>query len=222
MKRYLPFVIVGAVALFTLAGGAMLYHAKGRPLLTLSRNPLAPGKSGSESMHIRGQSDAPVTLEEYGDFECPPCGKLSEPINKLEQDYHSRLRIIFHHFPFVTHPHARVAALASEAAGLQGRFWEMHDVLYREQANWSKAADAQSLFDSYAGMLGLKVDRFKKDMESDEVKRKIDADQQQGAALGVTVTPTIFINNRALPPTSLNEAGLRAAVEAAMKAKSAP
>jgi protein-disulfide isomerase len=173
-------------------------------------------------MHIRGQSDAPVTLEEYGDFECPPCGKLSEPINKLEQDYHSRLRIIFHHFPFVTHPHARAAALASEAAGLQGRFWEMHDLLYREQANWSKAADAQSLFDSYAGMLGLKLDRFKKDMESDEAKRKIDADQQQGAALGVTVTPTIFINNRALPPTSLNETGLRAAVEAAMKAKSAP
>ena len=221
MKRFLPFVIVGAVAVITLGGGTMLYHAKGRPLLTLSRNPLAPGKSGSESMHIRGQSDAPVTLEEYGDFECPPCGKLSEPINKLEQDYHSRLRIIFHHFPFVTHPHARAAALASEAAGLQGRFWEMHDLLYREQANWSKAADAQSLFDSYAGMLGLKVDRFKKDMESDEAKRKIDADQQQGAALGVTVTPTIFINNRALPPTSLNETGLRAAVEAAMKAKSA-
>ena len=114
------------------------------------------------------------------------------------------------------------AHLASEAAGQQGRFWQMHDLLYREQAVWSKAADVRPLFDAYAGMLGLKIDRFKKDMESDEAKRKIDADQQQGAALGVTVTLTIFINNRALPRTSLNEAGLRAAVEAAMKAKSAP
>jgi protein-disulfide isomerase len=71
-------------------------------------------------------------------------------------------------------------------------------------------------------MLGLKIDRFKKDMESDEVKRRVTADQQQGAALGVTVTPTIFINNRALPAASLNAAGLRAAIEAAINAKSPP
>jgi protein-disulfide isomerase len=222
MKRYLPFIIVSAVAVITIAGGAMLYHAKGLPLRAISKNHIASGMDGAGSIHIRGQSDAPVTLEEYGDFECPPCGRLSEPINKLEQDYHSRLRVIFHHFPIVTHQHAREAALASEAAGLQGRFWEMHDVLYREQATWSKAPDAQPLFNAYAGMLGLKIDRFKKDMESDEVKEKVDTDQKEGAAVGVTVTPTIFINNRALPPTSLNEGGLRAAIEEAIKAKSAP
>jgi formate-nitrite transporter family protein len=219
MKRYLPFVIVSAVALITLAGGTMLYHAKGGPLLTMSKNRLTLGTGGAESIHIRGQPDAPVTLEEFGDFECPPCGKLSEPINKLEQDYHSRLRIIFHHFPLAAHLHAREAALAAEAAGLQGRFWEMHDVLYREQSTWSKAADVRPLLDAYAGMLRLKIDRFKKDMESDEVKRRVNADQEQGANLGVKVTPTIFINNRALPPASLNEAGLHEAIEAAIKAK---
>jgi len=124
--------------------------------------------------------------------------------------------------PFGSHQHAQEAAFASEAAGLQGRFWEMHDLLYREQAAWSTAADARLLFNAYAGMLGLKIDRFKKDMESDEVKRRVTSDQQQGAALGVTVTPTIFINNRALPPASLNAAGLRAAIAAAIKAKSPP
>ena len=222
MKRYLPFVIVSAVALITLAGGTMLYHAKGLPLLTISKNHPVSGTDGAGSIHIRGKPEAPVTLEEFGDFECPPCGRLSEPINKLEQDYHSRLRIIFHHFPFATHQHAREAALAAEAAGLQGRFWEMHDVLYREQSTWSKAADARPLFNAYAGMLGLKIDRFKKDMESDEVEKRVNADQQEGAAVGVTVTPTIFINNRALPPPSLNEAGLRAAIAAAIKAKSPP
>jgi protein-disulfide isomerase len=219
MKRYLPFVIVSAVALITLAGGTMLYHAKGVPLLAMAKNHLTPGTGDTESIHIRGQPDAPITLEEFGDFECPPCGKLSEPINKLEQDYHSRLRIIFHHFPFATHLHAREAALAAEAAGLQGRFWEMHDVLYREQATWSKATDARPSFDAYAGMLGLKIDRFKKDMESDEVKKRVNADQEQGANLGVKATPTIFINNRALPPASTNEAGLREAIETAIKAK---
>lgn len=222
MKRYFPFVIVSAVALLTLAGGTMLYHAKQLPLLTISKNRIASGTDGAESIHSRGQPDAPVTLEEFGDFECPPCGRLSDPINQLEHDYHSRLRIIFHHFPLVTHQHAREAALASEAADLQGRFWQMHDLLYREQSTWSKAAEARALFNAYAGMLGLKIDRFKKDMESDEVKRRVTADQQQGAAFGVTITPTIFINNRALPAASLNAAGLRAAIEAAIKAKSPP
>src|SRR5438309_133560 len=90
MKRYLPFVIVSAVALITLAGGTMLYRTKGLPLLTISKDHVAPGTDGAGSIHIRGQPDAPVTLEEFGDFECPPCGKLSEPINQLEHDYHSR------------------------------------------------------------------------------------------------------------------------------------
>ena len=219
MKRYLPFVIVSAVALITLAGGTMLYHAKGLPLLTISKNHPVSGTDGAGSIHIRGKPEAPVTLEEFGDFECPPCGRLSEPINKLEQDYHSRLRIIFHHFPFATHQHAREAAWATEAAALQGRFWDMHDLLYREQSVWSKAADIRTLFDAYAGMLGLNVERFKKDMESEKVKARVGLDQEHAAKLGVQNTPTIFINNQAVEPTSLNPDKLRAAVDTAVKAK---
>jgi protein-disulfide isomerase len=223
MRRYLPFVIVGAVALLTLGSATMLYRAKRLPVLTIAEDHEASGTDGAKSIHVLGNPDAPVTLEEFGDFQCPPCGVISGPINQLEQDYHPRLRVIFRHFPLTMHQHAREAALASEAAGRQGRFWQMHDVLYREQAVWSKAADVRPLFDAYAGMLGLKIDRFKKDMESDEVKSRVTADQQQAAALGVTVTPTILINNRALPPaTSLNPASLRAAVAAAMNIKSPP
>lgn len=195
----------------------MLYRVKRLPVLTIAKNHMASGVDGAKSIHVLGNPDAPVTLEEFGDFQCPPCGTLSGPINQLEHDHHPRLRVIFRQFPLVTHRHAREAALASEAAGRQGRFWQMHDVLYREQSIWSKAADVRPLFNAYAGMLGLKIDRFKKDMESDEVKGRIAADQQQGAALGVMLTPTIFINNRALPAASANPAGVRAAVEAAMK-----
>ena len=200
----------------------MLYRAKRLPVLTIAKNHVASGMDEAKSIHILGNPDAPVTLEEFGDFQCPPCGTLSGPINQLEQDYRPRLRIIFRHFPLTMHRHAREAALASEAAGRQGRFWQMHDVLYREQAVWSEAADVRPLFDTYAGMLGLKIDRFKKDMESEEVNRRVTADQLRGTALGVTITPTLFVNNRALPNASLSPATLRAAVEAAMNIKSPP
>jgi formate-nitrite transporter family protein len=200
----------------------MLYRAKRLPVLTITKNHVASGMDDAKSIHILGNPDAPVTLEEFGDFQCPPCGLLSGPINQLEQDYRPRLRVIFRHFPLTLHRHAREAALASEAAGQQGRFWQMHDVLYREQAVWSEAADVRPLFDAYAGMLGLKIDRFKKDMESEEVKRRVAADHLRGTALGVTITPTLFINNRALPNASLSPAVLRAAVEAAINTKSPP
>jgi protein-disulfide isomerase len=217
MKRYLPFIIVAAVALVTLASGTVLYRAKRLPVRTIPKDAMASGMGAADSIHIRGPANAPVTLEEFGDFQCPPCSALSGPINQLEQKY-PRLRIIFRHFPLPNHPYARAAAFASEAAGLQGRFWEMHDVLYREQSVWSKAADVNLLFNSYAGLLGLNLDRFKKDIEDEQVKVRVASDQKRGTELGVTVTPTIFLNNEALAPGSLNPTGLYAAVESAMSA----
>jgi protein-disulfide isomerase len=218
MRRYLPFIIVALVGLGTLATGTLLYRAKRAPVLTISSDQSAGGKDNT-SVHIRGPVDAPVTLEEFGDYQCPPCGLLAGPIKQLETDYGKTLRVIFRHFPLITHSHAREAACAAEAAGLQGKFWEMHDLLYREQPEWSKATDAQPLFNAYAGILGLKVDRFKQDMVSDKVKERVTEDQKHGAAIGVQNTPTIFLNNKALDPASLNPANLRAVVDAAVKAK---
>ena len=221
MKRYLPFVIVALVTMLTVGTGTMLYRAK-RPVTLTVPKEKAAGKERQDSMHVRGPANVPITLEEFGDFQCPPCGALSDPINQLEQKYRPRLRVIFRHFPLPNHAHAREAALVSEAAGLQGRFWEMHDLLYREQSVWSKAADVRLLFDSYAGMLGLNVDRFKKDMESEQVKVRVASDQKHGAALGVNTTPTVFLNDRALAPISLNPTGLHAAIDAAMNAPPPP
>ena len=222
MKRYLPFIIVVVVALVTLASGTVLYRAKRPSLLTMPKSALVSGSVAADSMHIRGPASAPVTIEEFGDFQCPPCGTLSDPINHLERDYRPRLRVIFRHFPLPNHAHAREAAFASEAAGLQGRFWEMHDLLYREQSVWSNQADVRPLFESYAGMLRLNVDRFKKDIESEQVEEHVASDQKHGAALGVRTTPTVFLNDRALAPTSLNPTGLHAAIDAAMNATPPP
>ena len=217
MKRYLPFVIVAAVALLTATSATMLYRTKQRPALTISKEKST--SPSDESLHIRGNPNARVTLEEYGDFQCPPCGLLSEPINRLEKDYQPNLRVIFRNFPLVTHMHAREAAIAAEAAGLQDKFWEMHDLLYREQSIWSKATDVRTLFNSYAGVLGLDIERFKKDMDGDKAKGRVEADQKHAMLLGIQNTPTIFLNNKVIDPKELNPESLRAATDAAVKEK---
>jgi len=217
MRRYLPVIIVGAVALLTLGSAAMLYRAKRLPVLTSKNNQAASGMDATGPMHVLGPLSAPVTIEEFGDFECPPCGVLSEPINQLE--HQSRLCVIFRQFPLSIHQHAHEAALASEAAGLQGRFWQMHDVLYREQETWSKAPNVRELFESYAGTIGLDVDKFKKDMDGEQVKARVEADRQRGQSLGIQITPTLFINNQPLDPKDKNPEGIRAEINAALEKK---
>ena len=196
----------------------MLYRSK---LLQATAIPkaMAAAKERTEEAHVRGPANAAVTLEEFGDFQCPPCGALEGPLRQIERDYASSLRVIFRNFPFTNHEHAHEAAYAAEAAGLQGRFWEMHDLLYREQSVWAKSSDVQSLFDAYAGMIGLNLERFKKDVSGEQVKAKVEGDRKRGEALGVRNTPTIFINDESVPPTSLNPTALRAAVDAAVKEK---
>jgi protein-disulfide isomerase len=221
VKRYLPFIIVALVAVLTLGAGTMLYRAKRPVVLTIPRDQIA--KDGDESIHVRGNPKAPVTLEEFGDFECPPCGHLAGAIKELEHEFGDRLRVIFHHFPLTNHAHAREAAYAAEAAGLQGHFWEMHDLLYKEQGVWSKVGEVRPLFNAYAGILGLNTERFARDMENEEVKMRVAGDAKRGEELGITNTPTVFINNTAVPFASLNPAGLRTAVnDAGAKPKTKP
>jgi protein-disulfide isomerase len=220
MKRYLPFIIVGTLALLTIGSATILYRAKRPAALTMPETGAGSGKN--EAKHVRGNPKAVVTLEEFGDFQCPPCGGMAPEVKKLEEDYQPHVRVIFHHLPLASHLHARDAACAAEAAGLQNHFWEMHDLLYKEQAVWSKSEDSRALFQAYAGMIGLDLGRFKKDIDSEQVKERVAVDQRQAAALGVTNTPTFFLNNHAVDPASINPAKLRALVEAEVKGKKNP
>jgi len=221
MRRHLPLFIVTAIGLLALGTGMMLYRAKRSPALTIPKNFTGPETADTKSIHVRGEPNAPVTLEEFGDFQCPPCGKLAGPTKQLEEAYGSQLRVIFRQFPLPVnvHAHAEEAALASEAAGIQGYFWEMHDLLYREQDAWSKAANPRALFRGYAEMLGLDLDRFEKDMDGAEAKERVASDQMRGTLLGVHSTPTIFINEREIPPPIV-VASLRTAIDAALKGQS--
>jgi protein-disulfide isomerase len=221
MKRYLPFVIVAGVALAALGSGAMLYRAKLPQLQAIpASNSSAAAKSDTESVHIRGNPDAPVTLEEFGDFQCPPCGIFASFGEELLREYDSRLRIVFHNFPLPAHEHAREAAVAAEAAGFQRKFWEMHDVLYREQAVWSKAPNVRELFESYAGTIGLNLDQFRRDIDGEKAKERVDSDHARGESLGIKITPTLFINNQPVEGRDKTPDGVRAAINAALAGKS--
>jgi protein-disulfide isomerase len=220
MKRYLPFMIVIVVAVATFGSGAILYRAKRPQVRNIPENQSISKNDDKRPAHVRGNPDAPVTLEEFGDFQCPPCGSFAKFVDELLTEYHSQVRLIFRNYPLAAHQHAREAAEAAEAAGLQGKFWEMYDTLYREQKVWSDASDARGLFESYAGTLGLDVDQFRKDQNGDAVRERIDSDRALADFLGVTATPTLFINNRVLEPKEKNPEGVRAAINAALEQKS--
>ena len=134
MKRYLPFLLILVVALITAGAGLMLYRAKvaAHPRLTASAASRLDSHD-SANLHTLGPADAPATLEIYADFQCPPCAIASPAIDRLHHDYGTRLRVVYREFPLEIHAHSIPAAMAAEAAGEQGYFWEMHDLLYRGQ-----------------------------------------------------------------------------------------
>jgi protein-disulfide isomerase len=218
MRRYLPFIIIGVVFLGALGAGFALYRSSQTPAPTQQQTPTnAPNMFESYSPHVRGGNNAAVTLEEYGDYQCPPCAALFPMVKTLEAQYGDRLRFVFRQYPLTTaHPHALVAAHAAEAAGLQGRFWEMHDRLYENQQAWSKEVDPRPLFINYARDIGLDVDRFIADMGSPQVDARVTADRLRGRSMGVTGTPTLFLNGRMMPAEMMTMDGIRGAIDRTM------
>jgi protein-disulfide isomerase len=145
-----------------------------------------------ERDHIRGNPDAPLTLLEYGDFECPYCGAAYPIVDQVRQRMGDRLRFVFRHFPLTQiHPHAEHAAEAAEAASAQGKFWEMHDMLYEHQ----KALDDLDLA-QYATDLGLDVVQFQADLVGHAYAGRVREDFMSGMRSGVNGTPTFFINGQ--------------------------
>jgi len=143
-----------------------------------------------ERDHIQGPSDAPIMLLEYGDYECPYCGKAYPVVKQIQSELNGRLRFAFRNFPLNTiHPHASVAAQAAEAAAAQGKFWEMHDLLYEHQDELAEADMVQ-----YALKVGLEVYRFEADLASEVFAPRVREDLQSGIRSGVNGTPTFFIN----------------------------
>ncbi len=162
----------------------------------------------SASDWIRGDKDSKVVLVEYSDFQCPACKIFYVFLKQIEAKYGAKMELVYRNFPLSQHANAMLAAQAAEAAGKQGKFWEMHDMIFEGQDIWSAKsnADTGKTFMSYAQSLGLNIDQFKKDLNSAEIKTKIEGDYQGGIKSEINATPTFFLNGKKLPPpTSYGE-----------------
>jgi protein-disulfide isomerase len=140
--------------------------------------------------HTEGPADAPVTLVEYGDYQCPYCGQAYPIVKAMQTRFGSRLRFVFRNMPLKNaHPQAELAAEAAEAAALQGKFWQMHDALYEHQAELGPEFVVKA-----AARLHLDVDAFQQAIESGQVRPRVEHDFMDGVRSGVNGTPTFFIN----------------------------
>lgn len=228
----LPIVIIGLVLLAAIAGGLWFYtssktgggnsnkpktNANGKQddaaILAAYRN--AP--AGASPANMLGSPNALVTVEEFADYQCPTCGGQFPKMKEINSIYGSRIKFIFRNFPLPMHAHGYEAAVAAEAAGLQGKFWEMQNQLFPNQQAWSNAPDARKIFDEYAQKIGLDVDKFQNDSLGLAAKGRVDADIERARALKVGGTPTIFINGKELVLQQFDVSAMRQVIDAELQ-----
>lgn len=168
---------------------------------------------GAVPPHFKGSENAAVVVEEFADFQCPTCAVVHPRMNEITSKFGSKIKFVFRNYPLTTiHRNAFDASLAAEAAALQGKFWEMQNQLFQNQAQWSTAAQPRILFDEYAKRIGLDVDRFKGDMLGFGTKGRVDEDMRRARALNLTGTPTIIVNGKVV--NSMETSVIAQAIEA--------
>lgn len=197
--------IIFTVLVVALFGGLIYLSGKDKvDVSDVNENSIlaASEQNGNIAEHVFGNAKAKVMLVEYGDFQCPACGGAHPNIKRISEQYKNELAFVFRNFPLTSiHPNARAAAAAVEAAGLQGKYWEMHDALYESQDEWTSAdSEARTeFFVSQAKIVGVKdIEKFKSDLSSSEVNKKISFDQALGKKIGANATPTLVLNGEKL------------------------
>lgn len=208
-------VVIGIGVLTVAIVAAILIFGSKSAVPTISPHATDAGELVRDNSEKNGPTDAKVTLVEFGDFQCPACGTVHPVLKQVLVDYAGKIQFVFRHFPLSIHANAQLAARAAEAAGSQGKFWEMHDYLYEHQNDWSFQLKPEAKFAEYARQLGLDLDKFKADTTSTSLADKIGNDMGDGEALGVNATPTIYLNGTKVEnPT---DAVLRAKIDDALK-----
>lgn len=198
--------IIFSAAVVLLLGSLIVYTRLNNPSVDVSainNNSVlaATTESGNIGDHVKGNADGKVLIIEYGDFQCPSCGRAYPNVKTLMDQYGDRVKLVFRNFPLTAiHPNAKAASAAAEAAGLQGKFWEMHDLLYENQNTWGtlNATQRVDTFNSYANQLSLDAEKFKADYGNTNVNAKINFDLALGKENGVNSTPTYFVNGEQL------------------------
>jgi protein-disulfide isomerase len=181
--------------------------------------------AGAVSNNWYGQENGIVTVTEYADFQCPACAQFYPLVKQVKEQFKDEVRFEFKHFPLVQiHPNATTAHRAAQAAAAQGKFWEMHDLLYEQQQAWSDSTSATTIFEGYAQQIGLDVEKYKIDAASSDILSIINADIDAGKNLNVTGTPTFFIDGKKIEDslTISTLDGFTKVIQDAIDAKQSP
>jgi len=216
-------LIFAAVCVLLL--GALIAVPKGKKLdvsnVNTNKIQTASTESGNIAEHVFGKADSKVLFTEYGDYQCPGCGGMYSTVKTLTEKYQGQMAFAFRNFPLTTiHPNALTAASAAEAAGLQNKYWEMHDALYTNQKAWESVSvkDRITVFSKYAEQIGLDLNKFKADLASENVAKKISYDMAVGKKINVNSTPTFYLNGTELSTETWGDpTKLEAAIVAELK-----
>lgn len=211
-----------AVIALTIAACSSAPNKNGNTSVNKNTSSIPPNAPpGADPPNMLGSKTAAVTLEEFADFQCPACGEKHPVMKQIQSIYGSRIKFIFRSFPLPMHEKAYDAAVAAEAAGIQGKFWDMHNQLYTNQKTWSSDPNYKQVFADYAQKIGLDVDKFKDDMIGLQTKSRVQADVDRGRALSIGSTPTLFINGEAVPYPEMTVDSLRQVIDAKLQAAAA-
>lgn len=202
--------IIFSVVVVLILGGLVAWTRITNPPIDISgveNNSVIAGsdQNGNIADHTKGSDSNKILLIEYGDYQCPSCGDAHPNVTLLMEEYAEDVTFIFRNFPLTAiHPNARAAAAVAEAAGLQGKFWEMHDKLFESQDDWSglDATKRTDIFNTYAQELGLDTAKFAEDLASKPVNQKISFDLALGKSAGASATPTFFLNGEKIDDTT--------------------
>lgn len=196
--RWIIFIVIAVV---TLGGLVLLTRQEKVDVADVDPSKAVSQTETAIGDQVYGNKSSEVVVIEYGDFQCPGCGAAYPQIKTIKEEYKDQIAFIFRNYPLTTiHPNALAASTAAEAAGLQGKFWEMHDKLYENQNAWSSidASKRTGVFTDYAKDIGLDTDKFATDLKDPKIAAKIRRDQAFGKKLNVDSTPTVYLGSEKL------------------------
>ncbi len=220
----MPLTLIAIVLLVVVIGGVWLYNSSSTTNTPAANQAnqakptavnIPPG--ASLGVNMIGSPDAAVTIEEFADYQCGACASVHPVLKELQGVYagNKNFRFIFRHYPLgiAGHDKSYEASVATEAAGLQGKFWQMQDQLFRNQQAWTSNPNYRQLWVEYAGAIGMDVEKFKTDIAGIQTKERVDQDMQRGRAMAISSTPTVLVNGNPVPFQQLNITSLRQIVD---------
>ncbi len=193
-RKPLLILVLGVIGAFLVAY-YLTSGSEDSPAATLSAT-----DTPTDTVRVRGRDDAALQLVEFGDYQCPTCAAYHRMVSEVMRRFPADVRLEFHHFPLVSiHGNSMYASMAAEAAAEQGKFWEMHDMIFENQGIWAPSSSAASIFSSYAEELGLDMDQFGRAVRSNDAESRVLADVVRARDLSLNSVPTFFVDGRQLP-----------------------